>query len=75
MLTGKALPAQCHERRPLSRLLSPGHEVAQLGPGDLHLEREWPADPVESIHYGMTKSAEISKARGLAELMAGTNVP
>jgi NAD(P)-dependent dehydrogenase (short-subunit alcohol dehydrogenase family) len=30
--------------------------------------------PVESIHYGMTKSAEIAVARGLAELMAGTNV-
>jgi len=30
--------------------------------------------PVESIHYGMTKSAQIAVARGLAELMAGTAV-
>jgi NAD(P)-dependent dehydrogenase (short-subunit alcohol dehydrogenase family) len=26
------------------------------------------------IHYGMTKTAEIAVARGLAELTAGTNV-
>lgn len=30
--------------------------------------------PVEMIHYGMTKSAQISIARGLAETMVGTNV-
>jgi NAD(P)-dependent dehydrogenase (short-subunit alcohol dehydrogenase family) len=28
--------------------------------------------PVEMIHYGMTKTAQISVARGLAELTAGT---
>jgi NAD(P)-dependent dehydrogenase (short-subunit alcohol dehydrogenase family) len=30
--------------------------------------------PAEMIHYGMTKSAQISVARGLAELTAGTAV-
>jgi len=30
--------------------------------------------PVEMIHYGMTKSAQISLARGLAETCEGTNV-
>jgi hypothetical protein len=30
--------------------------------------------PVEMIHYGMTKSAQLSVARGLAETTAGTNV-
>lgn len=30
--------------------------------------------PVEMIHYGMTKTAQISIARGLAEMTAGTNV-
>ncbi|MGO8697697.1 MAG: SDR family NAD(P)-dependent oxidoreductase [Limisphaerales bacterium] len=30
--------------------------------------------PAEMIHYGMTKTAEIAVARGLAELCAGTSV-
>lgn len=30
--------------------------------------------PAEMIHYGMTKTAQISVARGLAELTSGTNV-
>lgn len=30
--------------------------------------------PVEMIHYGVTKTAQISLARGLAELTAGTGV-
>ena len=30
--------------------------------------------PVEMIHYGMTKTAQLSVARGLAELTAGTGV-
>jgi NAD(P)-dependent dehydrogenase (short-subunit alcohol dehydrogenase family) len=30
--------------------------------------------PVEMIHYGMTKTAQIAVARGLAESVAGTNV-
>ena len=30
--------------------------------------------PAEMVHYGMTKSAQISVARGLAELTAGTGV-
>jgi NAD(P)-dependent dehydrogenase (short-subunit alcohol dehydrogenase family) len=30
--------------------------------------------PVEMIHYGMTKTAQLSLARGLAEMTAGTSV-
>jgi NAD(P)-dependent dehydrogenase (short-subunit alcohol dehydrogenase family) len=30
--------------------------------------------PVEMIHYGMTKSAQIAVARGLAESVAGTGI-
>ena len=30
--------------------------------------------PVEMIHYGVTKTAQIALARGLAETTAGTNV-
>ena len=30
--------------------------------------------PKEMIHYGVTKTAQISVARGLAETLAGTNV-
>jgi len=31
--------------------------------------------PVEMIHYGVTKTAQIAVARGLAESLAGTHVP
>jgi NAD(P)-dependent dehydrogenase (short-subunit alcohol dehydrogenase family) len=30
--------------------------------------------PVEMIHYGVTKTAQVSLARGLAEMTSGTNV-
>ena len=30
--------------------------------------------PTEMIHYGMTKTAQLAVARGLAETLAGTNV-
>jgi NAD(P)-dependent dehydrogenase (short-subunit alcohol dehydrogenase family) len=30
--------------------------------------------PVEMVHYGVTKTAQIALARGLAEMTAGTNV-
>ncbi len=30
--------------------------------------------PVEMIHYGMTKTAQLAIARGLAEMTTGTNV-
>ena len=30
--------------------------------------------PVEMIHYGMTKTAQLAVARGLAETTAGTGV-
>jgi NAD(P)-dependent dehydrogenase (short-subunit alcohol dehydrogenase family) len=30
--------------------------------------------PVEMIHYGMTKTAQLAVSRGLAEMTAGTNV-
>jgi NAD(P)-dependent dehydrogenase (short-subunit alcohol dehydrogenase family) len=30
--------------------------------------------PVEMIHYGVTKTAQIALARGLAEAVAGTGI-
>jgi len=30
--------------------------------------------PVEMVHYGMTKTAQLAVSRGLAEMTAGTNV-
>ena len=30
--------------------------------------------PVEMIHYGMTKTAQLAVSRGLAEMTAGTGV-
>jgi NAD(P)-dependent dehydrogenase (short-subunit alcohol dehydrogenase family) len=30
--------------------------------------------PAEMVHYGVTKTAQLSVARGLAELVAGTNI-
>jgi NAD(P)-dependent dehydrogenase (short-subunit alcohol dehydrogenase family) len=30
--------------------------------------------PVEMVHYGVTKTAQLAVARGLAETLAGTNV-
>jgi NAD(P)-dependent dehydrogenase (short-subunit alcohol dehydrogenase family) len=30
--------------------------------------------PAEMIHYGMTKTAQVAIARGLAETVAGTNI-
>ena len=31
--------------------------------------------PAEMVHYGMTKTAQIAVARGIAESVAGTEVP
>ncbi len=58
----------------LSRLYLPGMKARNWGRVIFISSESGLQIPVESIHYGMTKSAEISIARGLAELMAGTNV-
>lgn len=58
----------------LSRLYLPGMKSRNWGRVIFISSESGLQIPVESIHYGMTKSAEISIARGLAELMAGTHV-
>jgi NAD(P)-dependent dehydrogenase (short-subunit alcohol dehydrogenase family) len=58
----------------LSRLYLPGMRARNWGRVIFISSESGLQIPVESIHYGMTKSAEIAVARGLAELMAGTNV-
>ena len=58
----------------LARLYLPGMKRANWGriifissESGLHI-------PVEMIHYGVTKSAQISLARGIAEAVAGTGI-
>jgi NAD(P)-dependent dehydrogenase (short-subunit alcohol dehydrogenase family) len=58
----------------LSRLYLPGMRARNWGRVIFISSESGLQIPVESIHYGMTKSAEIAVARGLAELMAGTEV-
>jgi NAD(P)-dependent dehydrogenase (short-subunit alcohol dehydrogenase family) len=65
---------QCAERRPAGPRLFPGHAGAKLGPSNLHLQRVRADDPREMIHYGMTKTAQLSISRGLAQLTRGTAV-
>ena len=58
----------------LARHYLPGMRARELGPDRLRLERVGAADPAEMIHYGMTKTAQLAVARGLAETLAGTGV-
>jgi NAD(P)-dependent dehydrogenase (short-subunit alcohol dehydrogenase family) len=58
----------------LARLYLPGMKARNWGRVIFISSESGLQIPVESIHYGMTKSAQIAVARGLAELMAGTNV-
>jgi NAD(P)-dependent dehydrogenase (short-subunit alcohol dehydrogenase family) len=58
----------------LARLYLPGMKARNWGRVIFISSESGLQIPVESIHYGMTKAAEIAVARGLAELMAGTNV-
>ena len=54
--------------------LFPDDAREELGPGRVHLERVGLNIPAEMIHYGVTKTAQLALARGLAELTAGTSV-
>ena len=58
----------------LARLYLPGMKTRNWGRVIFISSESALQIPVESIHYGMTKAAQIAVARGLAELMAGTNV-
>ena len=58
----------------LARLYLPGMKARNWGRVIFISSESALQIPVESIHYGMTKAAQIAVARGLAELMAGTNV-
>ena len=57
----------------LARAYFPG-SGAELGPYYLHLQRIGPRYPAETLHYGMTKTAQFAVSRGLAGLTKGTKV-
>lgn len=58
----------------LARLYLPGMQARNWGRVIFISSESALQIPVESIHYGMTKAAQIAIARGLAESMAGTRV-
>jgi len=58
----------------LSRLVLPAMKKANWGRIIFISSESALQIPAEMIHYGMTKTAQISVARGLAESLAGTNI-
>ncbi len=58
----------------LARLLLPAMRRANWGRIIFISSESGVQIPAEMIHYGMTKSAQISVARGLAEAVAGTGI-
>lgn len=58
----------------LSRAYLPGMQAQDWGRVIFISSESGVQIPAEMIHYGMTKSAQIAIARGLAEQLAGTNV-
>lgn len=58
----------------LSRLYLPGMKQRDRGRIIFISSESGVHIPPEMIHYGMTKSAQIAIARGLAESVAGTNI-
>jgi NAD(P)-dependent dehydrogenase (short-subunit alcohol dehydrogenase family) len=58
----------------LARLYLPGMRRANWGRINFISSESGLQIPVEMIHYGVTKSAQISLARGLAEAVAGTGI-
>jgi NAD(P)-dependent dehydrogenase (short-subunit alcohol dehydrogenase family) len=58
----------------LSRLVLPGMKERNWGRIIFISSESAIQPPPEMLHYGMTKTAQIAVARGLAELMAGTGV-
>jgi NAD(P)-dependent dehydrogenase (short-subunit alcohol dehydrogenase family) len=58
----------------LARLVLPGMRRANWGRIIFVSSESGVQIPVEMIHYGMTKTAQIAIARGLAESVAGTGI-
>ena len=58
----------------LSRLYLPAMKRANWGPIIFISSESALQIPAEMIHYGMTKTAQIAVARGLAESVAGTGI-
>lgn len=58
----------------LSRALLPGMKQRNWGRVIFVSSESGVCPPAEMVHYGMTKSAQLSVARGLAESCAGTGV-
>ena len=58
----------------LSRALLPGMTARDWGRIVFISSESGICPPAEMVHYGMTKSAQLSIARGLAETCAGTGV-
>ncbi len=58
----------------LSRLYLPGMKARNWGRIIFISSESALQSPPEMIHYGMTKTAQIAVARGLAELVAGTGI-
>ncbi|GGF38618.1 oxidoreductase [Aliidongia dinghuensis] len=58
----------------LARLLLPAMKRADWGRIIFISSESGVQIPAEMIHYGMTKSAQIAVARGLAEAVAGTGI-
>jgi len=58
----------------LSRFYLPGMLKRNLGRIIFISSESGVQTPVEMVHYGMTKTAQLAVSRGLAEMTAGTNV-
>ena len=58
----------------LARALLPGMKARNWGRVIFVSSESGICPPAEMVHYGMTKSAQLSVARGLAETCAGTGV-
>lgn len=58
----------------LSRLVLPAMKMANWGRIIFISSESALQIPAEMVHYGMTKTAQISVARGLAESVAGTGI-
>jgi NAD(P)-dependent dehydrogenase (short-subunit alcohol dehydrogenase family) len=58
----------------LARALLPGMKARNWGRMLFVSSESGICPPAEMVHYGMTKSAQLSVARGLAETCAGTGV-
>ena len=58
----------------LARALLPGMKARNWGRVIFVSSESGICPPAEMVHYGVTKSAQLSVARGLAETCAGTGV-